>query len=61
MMSRLKSRIARLEAVALPEGEPMELEVCFIKADGAVSNSMTITLGGSPGPIAPRRTQGVQQ
>jgi hypothetical protein len=45
MITRLKSRIARLESVAPPEGEPMELEVCFIKADGAVSHSMTITLG----------------
>jgi hypothetical protein len=45
MMTRLKSRLARLEAVTLPEGEPIELEVCFVKPDGTVSHSLKLKLG----------------
>jgi hypothetical protein len=45
MMTRLKSRLARLEVATLPDSKPMELEVCFIKPDGSVSHTLKLKLG----------------
>jgi hypothetical protein len=48
MITRLKSRLARLESVTLPNGDPVDFEVVFINPDGTVSNTLTIKFGAPP-------------
>jgi hypothetical protein len=59
---RLKSRLARLEGVALLDAKPMELEFASWRPDRTVSHSMMIALAyGSPEPTGAARTQAYRE
>ncbi len=49
MISRsLSQRLKRLEARAMPAGEPMVIEVQFVSTDKVVTGSLLIEIGSRP-------------
>jgi hypothetical protein len=53
MIRNLSQRLKRLEARAIPAGEPMVIEVQFVSAEKVVTGSLLVEIG--PGLLAPPR------